>query len=92
MKYGIQKSREKEHDPATGAAAFILLPRFRSALILSPARSCRQIADGRLQLVLGAPSFFYTIYAAYSVQADDELVSVALEGLRSIAASDQQER
>lgn len=50
------------------------------------------IAAGKLHLVPGAPSFFYPIYAVCSAQADDELVNIALEGLRSIAASDQVER
>jgi DNA-binding transcriptional LysR family regulator len=47
------------------------------------------IAAGKLHLVAGAPSFFYPIYAVCSAQADDELVNLALEGLRSIAASDK---
>lgn len=45
------------------------------------------IAAGKLHLVAGAPSFFYPIYAMCSAQADDELVALALEGLRSIAAA-----
>lgn len=47
------------------------------------------IAAGKLHLVAGAPSFFYPIYAVCSAQADDELVGLALDGLRSIAASDE---
>lgn len=50
------------------------------------------IAAGQLHLVPGAPSFFYPIYAVCSAQADNELVKIALEGLRNIAASDQLER
>ena len=49
------------------------------------------IAAGELHLVAGAPSFFYPIYAVCSAQADDELVNLALEGLRGIAAGDQPE-
>lgn len=45
------------------------------------------IAAGRLHLVSGAPSFFYPVYAVCSEQADDELMAVALAGLRSIAAA-----
>jgi len=45
------------------------------------------IAAGKLHLVTGAPSFFYPIYAVCSAQADDELVNLALQGLRSIAAA-----
>lgn len=47
------------------------------------------IAAGRLHLVAGAPSFVYPIYAVCSAQADDELIALALDGLRSIAASDE---
>jgi len=50
------------------------------------------IAAGKLHLIAGAPSFFYPIYAVCSAQADDELVALALQGLRNIAASDQVER
>jgi LysR family transcriptional regulator, flagellar master operon regulator len=45
------------------------------------------LAAGKLHLVAGAPSFFYPIYAVCSAQADDELVNLALEGLRTIAAA-----
>ena len=50
------------------------------------------IEAGRLHLVPGAPSFFYPIYAVCSAQAEDELVKLAIEGLRSIAAGEQSER
>jgi DNA-binding transcriptional LysR family regulator len=50
------------------------------------------IAAGRLRLVSGAPSFFYPIYAVCSAQAEDELIDLALAGLRSIAASDPSAR
>lgn len=50
------------------------------------------IAAGKLHLVAGAPSFFYPIYAVCSAQADDELVTLALQGLRNIAAADQREQ
>jgi DNA-binding transcriptional LysR family regulator len=49
------------------------------------------LAAGKLHLVPGAPSFFYPIYAVCSARADDELVRVALEGLRSIAAAEREE-
>lgn len=50
------------------------------------------IAAGRLHLVPGAPSFFYPIYAVCSAQAEDGLVKLAIEGLRSIAAGEKSER
>ncbi len=50
------------------------------------------VAAGKLHLVAGAPSFFYPIYAVCSTQADDEVVALAIEGLRSIAAADKAEK
>ena len=50
------------------------------------------IASGRLHLVTGAPSLFYPVYAVCSAQADDELIDLALSGLRSIASLDQVDR
>jgi hypothetical protein len=50
------------------------------------------VAAGRLHLVPGAPSFFYPIYAVCSAHAEDELIALALDGLRSIAAGSQAER
>ena len=50
------------------------------------------IAAGKLHLVGGAPSFFYPVYAVCSAQADDELIDLALNGLRSIASADQADR
>lgn len=50
------------------------------------------VASGRLHLVAGAPSFFYPVYAVCSAQADDELIGLALNGLRSIASLDEIER
>lgn len=50
------------------------------------------VAAGKLHLVAGAPSFFYPIYAVCSAQADDELVTLALDGLRSIAAAGKAEK
>ena len=50
------------------------------------------IASGRFHLVAGAPSFFYPVYAVCSAQADDELIDLALSGLRSIASLDQVDR
>jgi len=45
------------------------------------------LASGALHLVPGAPSFFYPIYAVYSADAEEKSVSIALEGLRSVAAT-----
>jgi len=42
------------------------------------------IASGKLHLVAGAPSFFYPVYAVCSMQSDDELLQIAIEGLRAI--------
>jgi DNA-binding transcriptional LysR family regulator len=50
------------------------------------------VAAGRLHLVAGAPSFFYPVYAVCSAQTDDELIELALDGLRSIASVDQLDR
>ena len=50
------------------------------------------IAAGKLHLVAGAPSFFYPVYAVCSAQAEDELIGLALSGLRSIASADQVDR
>lgn len=46
------------------------------------------IASGKLHLVAGAPSFFYPVYAVCSGRADDELIDLALDALRSIASAD----
>jgi DNA-binding transcriptional LysR family regulator len=50
------------------------------------------IAAGRLHRVAGAPSFFYPIYAVWSAQADEQLVTLALDSLRGIAAAGKAER
>jgi len=50
------------------------------------------IASGKLHLVAGAPSFFYPVYAVCSGRADDELIDLALDGLRSIALADPLDR
>ena len=50
------------------------------------------IAAGKLHVVTGAPSFFYPIYAVCSAQGDDELVNLALEGLRGVAAANGGEK
>ncbi len=50
------------------------------------------VAAGKLHLVSGAPSFFYPVYAVCSAQSDNELINLALDGLRSIAAADQIDR
>jgi hypothetical protein len=50
------------------------------------------IAAGTLRLVAGAPGFLYPVYAVCSAHAEDALISLALDGLRSIAAGDQWER
>lgn len=44
------------------------------------------LRSGRLHLVPGAPSFFYPVYAVCSVQTEDELLQIALKGLRSVVA------
>jgi DNA-binding transcriptional LysR family regulator len=41
---------------------------------------------GRLHLVKGAPSFSYPIYAIFSAEADEALVNLALDGVRTVAA------
>jgi hypothetical protein len=46
------------------------------------------LASGALHLVSGAPSFFYPIYTVYSAEAEEELIAIAREGLRSVAATD----
>lgn len=46
------------------------------------------LATGKLHLVSGAPVFFYPIYAVCSSRADDQLIENALDGLRSVSASD----
>jgi len=51
---------------------------FRQRMVESHLRS------GRLHLVPRAPSFSYPVYAVRSAQADEELVQVALEGLRTV--------
>ena len=50
------------------------------------------IADGKLHLVAGAPSLAYPVYAMCSAHADDELISLALDALRDIAAGGEAER
>jgi LysR family transcriptional regulator, flagellar master operon regulator len=50
------------------------------------------LAAGKLHLVAGAPSFFHPVYAVCSAHTEDELVGLALDGLRSIAAAGQVER
>ncbi|ODR97453.1 LysR family transcriptional regulator [Methyloceanibacter marginalis] len=42
------------------------------------------LKSGKLHLVSGAPSFFYPVYAVCSAQSDDELLQIALKGLRAI--------
>ncbi len=44
------------------------------------------LASGKLHLVPGAPGFSYPVYAVYSERADDELIGIAMAGLRSVAA------
>jgi LysR family transcriptional regulator, flagellar master operon regulator len=50
------------------------------------------VAAGKLHLLAGAPSFFYPVYAVCSAHAEDELIALALDGLRSIAAGGKVER
>jgi DNA-binding transcriptional LysR family regulator len=45
------------------------------------------LASGKLVLVPRAPSFVYPIYAMCSAQTDDELIEIALKGLRAVAAT-----
>jgi hypothetical protein len=49
------------------------------------------LSTGKLHLVAGAPSFFYPVYAVCSAHAEDGLIALALDGLRSIAAGGQVE-
>jgi DNA-binding transcriptional LysR family regulator len=49
------------------------------------------IAAGKLHPVAGAPSFVYPVYAVCSAHADDVLITLALDGLRSIAAANKAE-
>lgn len=44
------------------------------------------LTAGRLHRVPGAPDFSYPIYAVHSANADDQLIGVALDGLRTVAA------
>lgn len=44
----------------------------------------QHLAEGRLHLVPGAPSFSYPIYAVCSAHSDDDLIARALEGLRAV--------
>ena len=49
------------------------------------------IAEGKLHLVACAPSFVYPVYAVCSAHTDDELTTLALDGLRGIAAAGKAE-
>ena len=52
-------------------------------------RSVQPYLDrGRLKLVPKAPDFVYPAYAVYSANADERLLTAALEGLRRVAASE----
>lgn len=46
------------------------------------------IAAGRLHIVAGAPNFFYPIFAVCSSQADEAVIGLALEGLRTVLTGD----
>ncbi|HWW47909.1 MAG TPA: LysR family transcriptional regulator [Xanthobacteraceae bacterium] len=46
------------------------------------------IARGRLRQIAGAPIFFHPVYAVCSAHTDEELIELALAGLRSIKAED----
>lgn len=48
------------------------------------------LASGKLHLVAGAPSFSYPIYAVCSANSDDALIKQALDGLRTVAALEDQ--
>lgn len=45
------------------------------------------LSSGKLRLVAGASSFSYPVYAVSSTQTDDELIDIALAGLRSVSTS-----
>jgi DNA-binding transcriptional LysR family regulator len=45
------------------------------------------LETGRLRLVEGKPQFSYSVYAVYSVKADDALMERVRRGLRSAASS-----
>jgi LysR family transcriptional regulator, flagellar master operon regulator len=44
------------------------------------------LADGRLRLVANRPAFSYSIYAVYSVKAEEALMERVMAGLRSVAS------
>lgn len=66
---------------AAGGAGY-----FRGAVI------AEHLAAGRLHLVKGAPQFLYPAYAVYSENADAELITPALTGLREVAQRQAQAR
>jgi DNA-binding transcriptional LysR family regulator len=46
------------------------------------------LASGRLRVVDDAPTFKYPVYAVYSDSADRDVLALAVEGLRGLAAAD----
>jgi LysR family transcriptional regulator, flagellar master operon regulator len=52
----------------------------------------RHLKSGRLRLVRGATEFPYPAYAVYSENADAQIVTPALVGLRHVAGSDPHEQ
>jgi hypothetical protein len=52
----------------------------------------RYLKSGRLRLVAGATEFPYPAYAVYSENADAQIVTPALVGLRHVAGSDTHEQ
>lgn len=49
----------------------------------------RYLAEGRLHRVHGAPEFSYPAYAVYGTSADETVLRPALDGLRAVAAEEQ---
>jgi hypothetical protein len=45
------------------------------------------LESGRLHLIANTPRFSYSIYALYSVKADEQLMARVRNGLRAVAAS-----
>jgi DNA-binding transcriptional LysR family regulator len=65
-----------EHVLATGGAGYFRMEAARP-----------HIEAGRLHLVGGKPTFSYSIYAVYSVKADEALMERIRSGLRSVASA-----
>ena len=61
-----------------------LYPRSGRSGLFPAARMAAIRRGGKLHIVAGAPSFFYPVYAVCSAQANNELIELALDGLRSV--------